>query len=51
MLSRWIVLHLTQVGSSIDSKASRGATKRFSEESDTKGHRCLGGSRSSEGRG
>ena len=44
MLSRWIVLHLAQVGSSIDSKASLRAMKVASEEADTKGHHHLGGS-------
>ena len=37
------VLRLAQVGSNVDSKASR-RTKEFSERSDTKGLHCLGGS-------
>ena len=45
-----MVLHLAQVGTSVDLKASQWMMKRFSE-SNTKGQRRLGGSRSFERRG
>ena len=50
MRPRYSMLHLAQIGTSIDSKASWRATGSCSEKSNTKRHCRLGGSGSSERR-